>query len=203
MMKLLKKILSAVGVLALACTTAFGGWWSSYWRPVNIDSTNFPDATFRNYVSSTWDKNGDGVINEKDDISNGQLYVDIQGLSVTNLKGLELLDWIQTLHCNFPFDNGGRSFNFTKFKQAYGLNEYEIDDSTWLRIPFEISSGRDGLMTVMINDIKDTSTGDYVLNLPLDNNKAVAAIEIPIKSASYIHRGTRFIWVSPGFYIFP
>ena len=34
--------------------------WAQVTYPIAIDSTNFPDETFRNYVSSNWDKNNNG-----------------------------------------------------------------------------------------------------------------------------------------------
>ncbi len=56
-MNLMKKILCAVGAVALACTAAFGD--------VAINSTNFPDVAFRNYVS-VFDKDGNGTLSNQE-----------------------------------------------------------------------------------------------------------------------------------------
>ena len=90
-MKFMKKILCAVGVLAIAFTQAFGS--------VAVDAANFPDATFRNYVSTNFDNNLDGTLSNAE-ISKA-IIVDIQSRGTINLTGIEKLTTLRMLACDF------------------------------------------------------------------------------------------------------
>ena len=170
-MKLLKKILSAVGVLAFACSTAFAS--------VPINTTNFPDATFRWYISTNFDTNQDGVLSDAE-IAKIQ-YIDSSGweavVPYVNLKGIENFTALKKLSCEFPLT--GDQFNYTGFKTTYGL-DCDIDDSYLLMMHIEID-GIDGLMTPMINDITDKSTGDVILKLPIYKNQRLESISFRTK----------------------
>lgn len=54
---------------------------------VAINNENFPDESFRQYVSSSFDKNHDGILSEEEIESVEEIYV--QGINITNLKGIE------------------------------------------------------------------------------------------------------------------
>ena len=160
-MNLMKKILCAVGVVALACSTAFGS--------VAINATTFPDATFRSYVSTNFDKNADGTLCDAE-VAKARV-VGIQGKGAMNLAGIENLTALRHLACDFSL--AGNEFNYTNFKAAYGLTCY-IDDSYLLMIySMEHHHENDKLTTPMIGDVKDTSTGDYILRIPLYDNSDI------------------------------
>ena len=169
-MKLLKKILSAVGVLALACTTAFAS--------VAIDAATFPNATFRSYVTTNFDSNADGTLSDAE-IGKARV-VDIQGRGIMNLSGIENLTALQMLLCDFSLAN--EEFNYTSFKTAYGLT-CDIDDSYWLMMHID-NNGTDGLMTPMIGDITDISTG--VLKMPLYGGQTIESISFRTKGTPNI-----------------
>lgn len=65
---------------------------------VKINETNFPDAAFRAYVSSSFDKNGTGLLLP------GQIAaitsIDCSNMGIANLKGVELFTALKTLHCD-------------------------------------------------------------------------------------------------------
>lgn len=165
-MNLMKKILCAVGVVALACSTAFGS--------VAINAATFPDATFRSYVSTNFDKNSDGTLSDTE-IAKARV-VDIQGKGTINLAGIENLTALKALACDYSL--AGNEFNYTNFKAAYGLT-CDIDDSYLLMMHIE-DNGVDGLMTPMIGDIRDTAG---VLKMPLYGNQT-------LESISFRTRGT-------------
>ncbi len=183
----MKKILCAVGVVALACSTAFGS--------VAINAATFPDATFRTYVSANFDSNSDGTLSDAE-IAN-ITGMSVFNLGVVNLKGIEHLSALRYVFCSFTYDDVNNSFNYTKFKAAYGL-DCDIDDS-WLLQMRIIVGDKSGLMTPMIGDVADTSTGDYILKFPLRTGQKLNDIE-------FFTRGTPAIKITvifPGFIIFP
>ena len=61
---------------------------------VEINSDNFPDDNFRQYLSNTYDKDGDGWI----DVAK-VTYIYVQGDKVKSLKGIELLTSLEKLSC--------------------------------------------------------------------------------------------------------
>ena len=161
MMNLMKKILCAVGFVVMACSTAFGS--------VAIDAANFPDTVFRSYISANFDSNSDGTLSDAE-IAKARI-VGIQGKGAMNLAGIENLTALRLLACDFSL--AGNEFNYTNFKAAYGLT-CEIDDSYLLMIySMKHHHENDKLTTPMIGDVKDTSTGDYILRIPLYDNSDI------------------------------
>ena len=127
-MKLLKKILSAVGVLALACSTAFAS--------VAINAANFPDATFRSYVSSNFDKNSDGTLSDAE-IANIK-QIDVSNSGVANLIGIENFTALEKLSCSgndlkgvqFPNQlpdpmDSSRNYNFYGIAPLYLFKQFK------------------------------------------------------------------------------
>lgn len=173
-MNLMKKILCAVGVVALACSTAFGS--------VAINATTFPNATFRSYVSTNFDSNSDGTLSDAE-ITKARV-VDIQGKGAMNLAGIENLTALKTLACDYSLGSASSpTFDYAGFKAVYGLL-CEIDDSYLLMMHIE-DNGTDGLITPMIGDIRDAAG---VLKMPLYGSQT-------LNSISFRTRGTPAIEV--------
>ena len=164
-MDIVKRCLCGLGLALMLSSPVFG--------EVNIDATNFPDTKFRNYVSNQFDENTDGILSDAE-ISRAR-EIDIQGQGTMDLTGIEHLTGLRSLACKYPMTTtSGGSFNYGQFKTAYSL-KCEIDDSYWLMMNILIA-GREGLMTPMIRDIIDTSTGDEVLKFPTTSNQTVKSI---------------------------
>ena len=126
----MKKILSSVAVAVLAATQAFAS--------VDINATNFPDATFRGYVSQNFDENSDGVLSDAE-IAKAKT-VDMHGKGSVNLKEIEHLTSLRYLACKYSLGSpGNRKFNFTGFKSAFGL-DCDIDDSWPLMMDIQVGS---------------------------------------------------------------
>ena len=64
---------------------------------VAINSTNFPDKNFRNYVSENIDKDGNGKLSATE-IKN-RSSIDVSGLGIKSLKGVELLTSLTNVRC--------------------------------------------------------------------------------------------------------
>ncbi len=64
---------------------------------IAINKTNFPDETFRTYVSDYFDKNEDGYLTDAE-ISKA-VIVDVTNMNVTDLKGIEYFTSLSGLYC--------------------------------------------------------------------------------------------------------
>ena len=64
---------------------------------VPVDAANFPDDVFRGYISMTYDKNQDGILDEDELDEATKVLVDNSG--VTSLKGIEFLYSLTKLSC--------------------------------------------------------------------------------------------------------
>ncbi|MBQ6981574.1 MAG: hypothetical protein IJQ15_04000 [Synergistaceae bacterium] len=64
---------------------------------VEINATNFPDATFRNYVSTEFDTDGDGVLSPAEIAS--ATIINVWGQGVSSMKGVEYFTALTELYC--------------------------------------------------------------------------------------------------------
>ena len=71
---------------------------STTYADVDINATNFPDVEFREYVSSEFDKNNDGILSDID-ISNIDT-INISNYSCSNLQGIEFFTSLVSLNCS-------------------------------------------------------------------------------------------------------
>ncbi len=156
----------------MLCTSAFAS--------VAINSTTFPNAAFRSYVSSNFDKNSDGVLSDAEiakvrDISTASI-------GTVSLKGIENFTALRSLTCNFNLGSAGNhEFDYSAFASSYGL-DCEIDDAYFLIIHMEVD-GRDGLLTPMVRDVKAATASGYVLKLPLYNSQTLDGISFRTKGS--------------------
>ena len=72
---------------------------------VEINETNFPDAIFREYVKSSFDKDGDGVLSAEEIAAVTSIILSEDGLHgetivVSDLKGIEYFTNLKELNCN-------------------------------------------------------------------------------------------------------
>ncbi|MBQ7220301.1 MAG: leucine-rich repeat domain-containing protein [Synergistaceae bacterium] len=91
-MRKVKMIALAVSVMLAACVSA--------WGDVAINEANFPDAVFREYVSSSIDKNpSDGMLSDEEiaDTTN----IDVDSKNISSLKGIEYFTSLQSLACDY------------------------------------------------------------------------------------------------------
>lgn len=81
---MMKKWLRVIGLAAMLSAPAFG-------------STTFPDAAFRSYVSTNFDKDADGVL---DDSELGYAKrVDLTGQCTMSLQSIDALTALDELNC--------------------------------------------------------------------------------------------------------
>ena len=96
---MVKKVLGLVGVACILGLTVHGNYVSAE-DGVAINSTNFPDDTFRSHVKS-YDANGDGVLSrsEREDVKT----INIAGLKLSSIKGIEYFTEITGLDCSYNY----------------------------------------------------------------------------------------------------
>ena len=66
---------------------------------VQINSLNFPDANFRNYVSQKLDKDGDGTLSAEE-LENTK-YIEVSTKEIEDLKGIEFFTRLLRLECSY------------------------------------------------------------------------------------------------------
>ena len=76
---------------------------------VKINAVNFPDNSFRYYVSCTFDKNHDGKLSAEECAAVESIYV--QSCCITSLKGIENFPALKFLDCGY---NKLKKLNVTK-----------------------------------------------------------------------------------------
>ena len=99
----------AVSMVLMACVSA--------WGDVAIDEANFPDSVFREYVSSNFDTDSDGMLSEEE-------IARVRSISVTNggiysLQGVENFTALTELTCNYQLDRN-------KYQQECSFNISEL-----------------------------------------------------------------------------
>ena len=68
-------------------------------RPVRISASTFPDPIFRSYVSSTFDKNGDGTLDSDELLVARNIWCDHMG--IRSLDGIEYLVELRGVYASF------------------------------------------------------------------------------------------------------
>ena len=82
-------------------------WLYAIWKKVPgiaIDKTNFPDDTFRSYVSANLDQNGDGELSEFDIAAVTQIIVSgsyNEPGTIQSLEGIQYFTRLQRLYCSY------------------------------------------------------------------------------------------------------
>ncbi|MBQ7561478.1 MAG: leucine-rich repeat domain-containing protein [Synergistaceae bacterium] len=71
---------------------------SAAWADVEVNSTNFPAANFRNYVTSYFDKNRDGILSDSE-IQSAKT-ISLNSYNLPSLKGIEHFIYLENLTCN-------------------------------------------------------------------------------------------------------
>lgn len=89
---------NALKTLICDTETTVIGWC---WESVQLNSSNFPDTSFRQYLSDTYDKDRDGTLNSAELRSIKELwFVGSRYDGIMQLKGIELLPFLETLNCH-------------------------------------------------------------------------------------------------------
>ena len=89
--KLLSILLCLVMVVGLLPTAAFAAGY------VEINEANFPDANFRSYVQTEFDKDGDNKLSSAEIAAVKEIIAYAKGIK--NLKGIEFFTALETLNC--------------------------------------------------------------------------------------------------------
>lgn len=84
---------------------------------VDINETNFPDDTFRSYVSENFDDNKDGRLTSREATTTNKIDMSKKGL--TSLKGIEYFQMLTTLDC---YNNNLTSLDVSKLPRLQNLD---------------------------------------------------------------------------------
>lgn len=85
-------------------------------QPVKITSSTFPDANFRSYVSSAFDKDKNGTLDAEEILYARNIWCN--GMNVKSLKGIEYLTELRGLYC---MDNQISTMDLSKNQQITGI----------------------------------------------------------------------------------
>ena len=89
-------------LISLLTLTAASADVSAVNPPVIINSTNFPDDIFREYISENFDTDKDGKLSEAElrPNSDGRLVIDVRRTKVSDLTGLKYFKNLTDLDCS-------------------------------------------------------------------------------------------------------
>ena len=96
---------------------------------VTIDSSNFPDPVFRDYVDKNFDVRNDGVLS-RDEVKAART-IELGNKGISSLKGIEYLTELETLKC---YNNDLESLDLTKNTKLIFLNCSGNNQMTSLKI---------------------------------------------------------------------
>nr|WP_076388521.1 InlB B-repeat-containing protein [Vaginimicrobium propionicum] len=102
---------------------AFQFTGSAYAADVAIDATNFPDANFRNYVSTELDTNSDGILQQSE--ANAATEINVTNRSITSLKGVEHFTKLTTLNASNEYN--GNNNRLAAVDLSHNTNLTELD----------------------------------------------------------------------------
>lgn len=85
-------------VLMLACMFIAGSATAGM-AIVQINETNFPDATFRGYVRENFDTDKDGILSNNEILNAKDANVGNKGTDLRSLQGIKHLTSLEKLHC--------------------------------------------------------------------------------------------------------
>ncbi len=129
MKKKLAFLLASVMVLAAVPTGAMAATSDAAEDEVAIDETNFPDETFRSYVESNFDTDGNGVLSWDEIAAVSEIRITDKGVS--SLEGVEFFTDLNDLICyrnNLSKLDVSKNTNLTRL-YCYSNNISKLDVS--------------------------------------------------------------------------
>ena len=90
--------LTAALMAASAAALSAGAFTAFADEDVYLTDINFPDKTFRDYVRDNFDGDNSGTLTQ-DEIEKAK-YINVRGMEITSLRGVEFLTALTTLNCS-------------------------------------------------------------------------------------------------------
>ena len=112
-----KKLVSNDSLNHLTKATEKAASFDPSYTPCAIDEANFQDKNFRDYVSSKFDTNKDGILST--DEAGKVQEIDVTGKGISSMKGVEKFKNLQRLWC---CDNKLTTLNVSKNRKLIMLN---------------------------------------------------------------------------------
>ncbi len=155
---MVKKVLGLVGVACILGLTVHGNYVSAK-DGVAINSTNFPDDTFRSYVKN-YDENGDGVLSgsEREAVTS----INVPGYKLSSIKGIEYFTEITGLDCSYNY-----------------LTELDLSHNTKLRAVRADNNKFSTANVSTLTELEDLNLGGYsVETVDLSNNRKLTDVAL-------------------------
>lgn len=176
----MRKVLSLFMTIVVLFSLTAGIDFSAYAvTEVEINETNFPDISFREYIKENYDYNKNGVLSENE-ISQAD-YVNIYDKPVTTFQGVEYLTSLETLYCeNNELTSIDISKNLALKSIRLGgnrLTELDVSKNTALK---SLACGRNQLTSLDLSNNKELSwlscSQNQLTTLDVSNNTALTDI---------------------------
>ena len=81
-----------------------------------LDEAHFPDERFREVLSEEFDADGDGILSRNE--INAITYLDVSGMDIESLEGIEYLTELEVLSCS---ENSIRRLDVSMLRKLYGV----------------------------------------------------------------------------------
>lgn len=146
-------ICMVVALVPATAATAFAADGS-----VAVDASNFPDSTFRTYVSDNFDTDKDGTLSESE--IKAAKTIDVNQKGITTLQGIEYLTSVQSLDCS---NNKLTSLDVSELTK---MSSFVCDNNQLTSLDV---SKNTNLMYLMC-------AGNQLKTLDLSNNKYISSI---------------------------
>ena len=102
------------GIIIALCVSLVSA--SQAWSDVEINESNFPDETFRDYVSENFDEDSNGILSEAE--INKVWNIDVSNMGVSSLAGIEFFTDLTHLSC---YDNNLQVLDVSNNKRLIGM----------------------------------------------------------------------------------
>lgn len=146
---------------------------------VAINSSNFPDSTFRSKVNN-FDSNRDGYLSQ--DEAKNVTSIDVSQLRLSSLKGIEYFTELTSLDCSYNYITElDLSKNTKLVKVRADNNKYTSLDASALTELQELNTGGYSCQTVNVKNctkLESFAAGAAITEIDLSNNKSLKSLTI-------------------------
>lgn len=152
---MLKKIAVSVFTLAAGVIISSGG--ASAADNIAVNETNFPDSSFRSYVTSNIDKDANGILSASE--ISAVTSINVKSRGITNLTGIGYFTSLHTLNCS------SNSLSSASLDANTELNYLNISNNALT----QLSVAKNSKLTTLMCSNNKISTLDLTANTELNS----------------------------------
>ena len=165
-----------VGAYVPTADVTFYAKWAEDALVAEFNETNFPDATFRAYVSDNFDRNGDGILTSAE--ANAVTQINVRDMGIASLQGIENFTALQFLDCGCnnltELDLSGNTALMFLDCDGNSITSLNVSGCTELE---SIFCGNNQL------SVLDVSSNNRLENLHFNNNHGITSVDLSNKTA--------------------